>query len=128
MATAKRKTVQRNPEMVHCNECRRNTWHKLLKETRDEGSEPYDEDFHIWWRIVHQMFECCGCKSVVLRRRHEFSEWDYPDIRFFPPPVSRHKPEWFDEIPRSLRSLLTEIYSSLDADTRAQPLMGVRAV
>jgi hypothetical protein len=128
MAPAKKKTFKRNIQKLHCNECRRNTWHKLLKEARDDGSEPYDGDIRIWWHIVHQMFECCGCKSVVVRRSHEFSEWDYPDVRLFPPPVSRHKPEWFDQIPVSLRSLLAEIYNSLDADTRALPLMGARAL
>jgi hypothetical protein len=128
MATGKKKTVNRNIQRLHCNGCRGDTWHKLLKETHDEGSEPYDEECHIWWHIVHQMFECCGCKSVVVRRSHEFSEWDYPDVRFFPPPVSRHKPDWFHQIPASLRSLLMEVYNSLDADTRALPLMGARAL
>lgn len=126
MAVAEKKT-NRNIQRLHCNGCRRITLHKLLKETHDDGSEPYDGG-HIWWHIVHQMFECCGCKSVVVRRSHEFSEWDYPDVRFFPPPVSRQKPKWFQQIPGSLRSLLTEIYNSLDADTSALPLMGARAI
>ena len=128
MVTAKKKTANHNIQRLHCNDCRRNTLHRLLKETHDEASEPYDEQYHIWWHIVHQMFECCGCKSVVVRRSHEFSEWDSPDVRFFPPPVSRHKPDWFYQIPTSLRSLLTEVYNSLDADTRALPLMGARAI
>jgi hypothetical protein len=128
MTTAKKKTVNRNAQRLHCNECRGKTWHKLLKEAHDEGSEPYDEQYHLWWHIVHQMFECCGCKSVVVRRTHEFSEWDYPDIRYFPPQVSRHKPSWFHHIPFELRSLLAEIYNSLDADTSALPLMGARAL
>lgn len=126
MATAK--TVNRNLQRLHCNECRRKTWHKLLKEAHDDGSEPYDGEYRIWWHIVHQMFECCGCKAVVVRRSHEFSEWDYPDVRFFPPRVSRHKPDWFYKVPASLQSLLTEVYQSLDADTRALPLMGARAL
>ena len=125
---AQKKTVNRNIQRLHCNECRGTKWHKLLKETHDQGSEPYDEDYRIWWHIVHQMFECCGCKSVVVRRSHEFSEWDYPDVRLFPPPVSRHKPEWFYQIPGSMLSLFKEIYNSLAADTRALPMMGARAL
>ncbi|SRR5258708_40065089 len=128
MTTSKKKTVDRSIQRLHCNDCRGKTLHKLLKETSDAGSEPFDEETETWWHIVHQMFECCGCKSVVVRRRHEFSEWDYPDVRFFPPPISRHKPSWFDKLPSSLRSLLSEIYNSLDADTRALPLMGARAI
>jgi len=63
-----------------------------------------------------------------MRRTHEFSEWDSPDVRFFPPPVSRHKPEWFDDVPHEMRFLLEEIYNSLDANNTALPLMGARAV
>jgi hypothetical protein len=126
MATTKK--INRNIQRVHCNSCRGKTLHKLLKEAHDEGSEPYDEQNHVWWHIVHQMFECCGCKSVVVRRSHEFSEWDYPDVRLFPPPVSQHKPDWFHKLPASLQSLLSEVYNSLDADTRALPLMGARAI
>jgi hypothetical protein len=42
--------------------------------------------------------------------------------------VSRHRPKWFYEIPQELRSLLKEIYKSLDANTTALPLMGARAL
>jgi hypothetical protein len=123
------KTAARSPNArLHCNECHHKTLHKLLKSTSDEGSEPYDESIRIWWKITHQMFECCGCKSVVLRRIHEFSEWDGAEIRYFPPPASRRKPDWFHEIPRELASVLNEVYNSLDADNRALPMMGARAV
>ena len=43
-------------------------------------------------------------------------------------PVSRHKPEWFYQIPGSMLSLFKEIYNSLAADTRALPMMGARAL
>lgn len=128
MTAAKGKTAKRNVQRVHCNNCRGNTLHKLLKEARDEGSEQYDEQYDIWWKTLHQMFECCGCKSVVVKRTHMFSEWDGPDVRFFPPPVSRHKPKWFYDIPRNMRSLLREVYNSLDANNTALPLMGARAL
>jgi hypothetical protein len=115
-------------ERLLCNECHRKTLHKVLKDAHDTGSEPYDDGYHISWHIIHEMLECCGCKSVILRKTHHFSEWDYPDVRFFPPPVSRRKPKWFYDIPNELRSLLEEIYNSLNANTTALPLMGARAV
>jgi hypothetical protein len=127
MATAK-KAATSNLVRLHCNHCHGKTWHKLLKQVHDRGSEPYDEQYAVWWDITHAMFECCGCKSVVMRRIHMFSEWDEPDVRFFPPPVSRHKPKWFYDIPHEMRSLLEEIYNSLDANTTALPLMGARAL
>src|ERR1017187_7298334 len=109
---AAKKSATPNLQRLHCNQCHGNTWHKLLKTAHDEGSEPYDEQYAIWWDIRHQMFECCGCKSVVMRRVHMFSEWDGPDVRFFPPRVSRHKPKWFYDIPHEMKSLLEEIYNS----------------
>lgn len=122
-------------ERLHCNDCHGTTLHKLLKVAHDMGSEPCENGagpdeptYYVSWHTIHEMFECCGCKSVVLRRTHHFSEWDYPDVRFFPPPVSRIKPKWFYKIPHGLRSLLEEIYNSLDAGTTALPLMGARAV
>jgi hypothetical protein len=74
------------------------------------------------------MFECCGCKSVVVKRTHMFSEWDDPEVSFFPPPASRIKPDWYHKIPHKMQPILSEIYNSLDADTRALPLMGARAL
>jgi hypothetical protein len=63
-----------------------------------------------------------------MRRTHTFSEWDGPEVRFFPPKVSRHKPEWFYKLPYQFQTLLEEIYRSLDADNRTLPLIGARTV
>src|ERR1035438_432512 len=36
------KTAVKRPNVrLHCNECHHKTFHKLLKSTSDEGSEPY---------------------------------------------------------------------------------------
>jgi Domain of unknown function (DUF4145) len=124
MATSKKRVLPR----FHCNDCHGKTLHKLLKATHDADSEDIEERYTIWWDTLHEMFECCGCKSVVLRRTHQFSEWEYPDVRFFPPRTSRHKPKWLFDIPYNMKLLLEEIYNSLDADTTALPLMGARAL
>jgi hypothetical protein len=127
MPTGK-KAVPPNLQKLHCNECHGKTWHKRLKEVHDSGSERVADDYALWWDITHEMFECRGCNSVVMRRTHELSEWDSPDVRFFPPPVSRRKPEWFYEIPNEIRLLLEETYNSLDANSTSLPLMGARAL
>jgi hypothetical protein len=130
MATSKQK--KRAPEKLFCNDCHKHTLHDLLKEVSD--TEEVDVEFGIgqtytvWETTTHQMFQCRGCKSVVLRRTNTFSEYDTEDVRYFPPPVSRLKPHWFEELPSDLQKLLSEIYRSLDADTRALPIMGARAV
>jgi uncharacterized protein DUF4145 len=74
------------------------------------------------------MFECRGCKSVVLRRTSIFSEYDTKDVQYFPPHVARLTPNWFNELPTVLQKLLSEIYRSLDTNARALPMMGARAV
>jgi len=130
MATSKQKN--RAPERLFCNGCHTNTLHDLLKEVSDRAED--DVDFGngnfltVWEETTNQMFECRGCKSVVLRCTSIFSEDDTQKVRYFPPPVARLKPHWFNELPSDLQKLLSEIYRSLDADTRALPMMGARAV
>jgi hypothetical protein len=78
---------------VHCNECRRQTDHRLVKSVDgDSDSEQYDEDYYISWQTTFELLQCCGCREAVLRRTYVFSEWDEPDVRYFPPRVSRHPP------------------------------------
>jgi hypothetical protein len=110
-------------ERVHCNECRQSTDHRLLKTANDSG-ETRQED---WWNVTFDMLECCGCKDVVLRRTFVFVA-DEPDIRYFPPLVSRHSPSWRYELPQKIAAVLDEVYRSLDADTRSLPMMGARAL
>jgi hypothetical protein len=129
MTTSKPK--KRVPERLPCSRCHTDTLHDLLKEVFDvedtevfEGRKVvaiYSETTH------HQMFQCRGCKSVVLRRLWR-SDSGETETRYFPPPVARVKPHWFYQIPEGLQKLLSEIYRSLDADTRTLPLMGARAV
>src|ERR1039458_10611924 len=127
MATLNQERVG-SVERVHCNNCHGRTLHKILATAHDRDSEDVDGQYAIWWDTVHDIFECCGCKAVVMRRTEMMSEWEEPDIRFFPPPASRHKPAWLYDIPHEIRLLLEEVYNSLDANNRALPLMGARAV
>jgi hypothetical protein len=116
-------------EKVHCNECRRKTDHRLLKSgTGDCGSEEHDEYSTVFWETRFDLFQCCGCLEMVLRRTYHFSEDDGFDIRYFPPRVSRHLPPWAYELPYNIKSVLEEVYRSLDADNRRLPLMGARAI
>lgn len=127
MATPKK--PPRDPVRIYCNQCHNETLHKLLKEVCDKGTEQVDDYLDISWNIRHQMFECCGCKDVVLRRIHARSEWgEEPDVQYFPPLTSRIKPAWLYNLPSDIRRMLEEIYNSLNANNRALPLMGARAV
>jgi Domain of unknown function (DUF4145) len=130
MVTSRRK--KRAPEWLFCNRCHTDTLHDLLKEVSDTVEDEVvmegGELVTTWEETTNQMFECRGCKSVLLRRTWIFSEHDIKNVQYFPPPVARQKPNWFYTLPLDLQSLLSEIYRSLDADTRALPMMGARAV
>lgn len=130
MSTPKQK--KRAPERLFCNGCHKNTLHDLLKEVVDTEANDVDcghgQVETVWEETTNQMFWCRGCKSVVLRRTSVFSEYDAREVQYFPPPIARVKPHWFYELPPDLQNMLSEIYRSLDADTRALPMMGARAV
>ncbi len=116
-------------EKVHCNKCRGKTSHRLAFAIRgDEGSQWYGPEYEGSWRTRYEVLQCAGCQEAVLRRIYECSEDEYPDVRYFPPPVSRHPPSWQYQLPGDLRLLLDEVYRSLDAANRRLPMMGARAL
>jgi hypothetical protein len=47
---------------------------------------------------------------------------------YFPPRISRHKPNWIDKIPVDIQRVMRGVYRCLDADTRVLPIMGLRTV
>ncbi|MGH9635813.1 MAG: DUF4145 domain-containing protein, partial [Candidatus Angelobacter sp.] len=87
-----------------------------------------DDNRGFWWSTTFEMLQCCGCQEVVLRRTYSFSENNEDEVRYFPPPVSRHSPSWRYDLPHDIRLLLDEIYRSLDANNRRLPMMGARAL
>lgn len=68
----------------------------------DSGSEQYDDQGTIWWETKFDLLQCCGCREALLRRTYVFSEFDVPDVRYFPPRVSRHSPKWKRNLPREI--------------------------
>lgn len=117
---------------VHCNSCRRITRHHLVRSSIQEGSdiEEFDDgdEYEFRWEARFSMFECCGCKDVVLRRIFLLSENPEPEITYFPPPIFRHPPAWRHKLPRELRDILEEIYRALDANCGALSIMGARTL
>jgi hypothetical protein len=106
-------------EKVRCNECRRRTDHQLLLTAQgDLGSEQYDEDYVVSWQTTFDLLQCCGCREALLRGTYMFSEDEHAEIRYFPPPASRHSPKWARELPYELKVVLDEIYRALDANNR----------
>jgi len=124
--TAKLKII-----LAPCNECGHKTDHSVLKSHKTGGSNQEDGT---WWETKFDMLECCGCHLISLRRIFEFSEYDRPVVEYFPPPISRRKPDWLGDLAMNtpagldLPDLLDEIYSALHANSRRLATMGARAL
>jgi hypothetical protein len=113
------------PEYTHCNECRSTTLHHNVGRVRHSGR---DEESGIHWWKEFEMLQCGGCQEVVLRRRLGSSEDEGVEVKYFPPPASRHPPSWRYKLPPEFRLLLEEIYRSLDAENLSLPMMGTRTL
>jgi hypothetical protein len=112
-----------------CNNCCRETDHKILKEQRVSDE---DEGCDHSWDTTHRMLECQGCHAISLQRIVTTTAYDGVEIEYFPPPVSRRKPDWandsLSDVPASIDALLTEVYAALHANTRRLAAMGARAL
>jgi hypothetical protein len=117
----------KKPKLIklHCNGCRHATNHKILKSRSRSGT--YEEE-EIDWSITYDMLECCGCEEVVLRRDSSSSDDPYPEISYFPPRTSRWVPSWRWTLPTTIRELLTEVYTALQANSLSIAMMGARAI
>lgn len=119
------------PRWSHCNECGQETLHKvvkLIRKSRDFDDDQYTVSVGSNWRIL----QCCGCHEVSMSRTDWCSEddpHDPPVPTYFPPRVSRRKPDWLvrREAP-SYQGLLDEVYTALHADSRRLAMMGARAI
>jgi Domain of unknown function (DUF4145) len=121
--------LEQKTERVHCNNCLHKTKHFLIAEHSQEITEPSGYEYcDFWWHIKHTLLVCCGCESVTLRREFMFSEWDEPEITFYPPQVSRRLPDWQVQLPSEIQELLIEIYTALHSNSRRLALMGARTV
>ena len=118
-----------------CNDCGRKTDHEVII-ARTKHLPRAEEDYE-WQETTYRMIECRGCHSISLQR--SVTSWqdrqgDAPQTEYFPPLISRRKPNWFDEIAKNvptklaLPDLLTEIYSALHANNRRLATMGTRAL
>lgn len=119
-----------NIERLHCNKCGPDTKHLLVTTRTNSGSEPYGEQYDISWTTIYDVFECCGCEEVMLRRRFYFSEWNHGDVEiiYYPPRIGRRLPPWKDDLSDDLASLLEEVYTAIQADSRRLAMMGARAL
>jgi hypothetical protein len=126
-----RRKEAKEPIRSHCNECARETLHRvvnLVQRTRTYDADPYSVDVGTTWRVL----QCRGCEEIALSRVDWCSEDDHTEPYtpvYFPPRVSRKKPDWLvrREAP-AYHGILEEIYAALHADSRRLAMMGARSV
>lgn len=95
------------------------------------------------WSDTFDVLECCGCETIYVRQEHWFSEHDWidedaygrprlnrgVDTKYWPPAVTRARPEWADKIAdATLRTLMTELYGALDAGLVVLATTGARTL
>lgn len=119
------------PVWSHCNECGRETLHNvvnLIRKSRDYDDELHTVSVGTKWSIL----QCRGCQEVAMSRIDWCSEddpWDERTLTYFPPRVSRRKPNWLQPYEASdYQELFDEVYTALHADSRRLAMMGARAI
>lgn len=129
-------------EREHCNKCLQWNNHAIVHTENTSWQEELDDQrgAFIQGGDSWVLLRCLGCDSVRLRHRHWFSE-DHdgegnPIIytEFFPPTISRQKPQWrrqvfpFNTYLQSYNGLCDEIYSALAMGSFRLATMGIRAL
>lgn len=125
-------SVSEEPKIVraYCNRCGQETKHEAVFERRQGDSEIVDHyrGYEVSWVTTYTMLECRGCQEVCLKQASWNSEEEGEVVVYYPPRVARRRPSWFDELHPDYRSLLSEIYAALYADSRRLAMMGLRTV
>ena len=117
---------------AHCNKCGGERNHKVL---HSEISSWRDDEECISGSEIFDTLKCCGCELIKLRHTSCFSENDEDKVLYFPPSISRRRPDWFSDLLLELRdeeafveALLEEIYVAVQNNLPSLATMGVRAL
>jgi hypothetical protein len=112
----------------HCNHCGHETNHRV------RGARNFSESFFVdgygdaYSTDRYELVECAGCESVSMRHTEYFDAMDETYVTIYPPPVARRRPLWLSSLSEPVKLLMTQVYTALDANSRALAVMGSRAV
>lgn len=123
----------------HCNNCGGQRKHVVLHQEKTSWDEDLGHGHWMWGSDTYFLVRCAGCDNIHLRHESTFSEnsdEDNPNITYYPPAVSRRKPEWMSGImwyfgtksQMAIADLMEEVYTALQNDSRRLAVMGIRAV
>lgn len=116
--------------MSHCNKCQQQTRHKTLEVIVREHKNEDEFGQVTEWTKTYRMLECCGCEDIQMRVEYWHSDipLDETDFDYYPPRVSRRKPDWARKLPRDWTALMHEVYGALASDSRRLAVMGARTL
>jgi hypothetical protein len=124
-------------DWAHCNDCNRNTRHRVLHREHVVLEDQIADHISITWWDNYKLLQCLGCESVHLRHESSFSENKGPDggleitTTIYPPRTSRSKPEWLGNISGPFwggAHDIEQIYVALHNDSLRLAAMGIRAL
>jgi len=107
---------------AHCSNCLHTTKHDVLHETSTNQEES---------NTTYAMLQCCGCGRVCLAEQVQDLIDGTKETQFYPPPVSRKRPNWLVPLivkQAELGGLLDEIYEALHGEQNRLAGMGIRAL
>ena len=113
---------------AHCNKCGGDTNHDVLHR---EQTSWRDDEQDIYGSDQYETLKCCGCDSIKLRHISDFSEYDEPNVYYFPPAIFREIPGWFNWLgielkpeERFIKEILNEIYVAVQNNLPRLAAMG----
>lgn len=117
---------------AHCNKCLQETKHVVLWSRLQEHTETSDDgNFIFAEETMFEMLECCGCEDIIFRSNYTSSYLPHETVNYYPPAISRRKPEWLGgitSVPWKLTSLINEVYAAIFSESHCLAMMGVRAL
>ncbi len=132
-------TNHKYPEVIeaHCNLCLRTTKHDVLNVVEQEWPERDKDGTVVFIETnVSEFLQCRGCEHICMRQTYNSNATGQePEITYYPPAITRRQPEWlmelsfyFNELLRTIRYLLQEIYAAMFTRSYRLAAMGTRAV
>jgi len=125
---------------VACEDCGRETNHKVLRSVEVEGHDVISREFDVDWNVWYQIIECQGCSTVSFRRASENSI-DSPFVdengdaernveeKLFPPrDFGRKELADLEYAPERVQTIYRETLRAINGDQPVLAGIGIRAL
>ncbi len=133
-----------NLTLAHCNKCGGVRNHAVVRCKIKKWKDEVDEDSFISGHDEYETLQCKGCDNIRFRhigycyeRLDPYTDEPIPDVNYYPPAISRQKPDWvrhglfshvldFNESP--MLDILNEVYDAHHHGNRRLCMMSIRSL